>query len=402
MKKLLSSLLALGAANLLIFAILATPVSAASWISPIALSNSGKMAFVPSVAISNNGKLHAAWTEWTVDEQGFLVDFEIYYASSTSNGASWGAPVNISSSPNNFSGEPVIAIAGDQSNEIHIAWEEYDAVGGGTEVFYTRSTDNGVTWSSSNKRNVSSLAGPSGSPQLYVDSTASHGVHITWSDYGNNGYGQIHYSRSADGGSTFSTPLNVSSSSSDTDQPYVIADSTAIHIAWQSNEDRQIYYARSTNNGTSFSTPTIRSNTSVEAPAVEPAIALDGQGRVHIVWTRFNDAGGSDISWTVSSDNGATFAASTNRTNTPTTVSQTPTIYSPGGGRVDIIWSETNVDGTTQNRMVESPNGGSSWQASEAIAGPGASVFEPSLVIKGSTLYLVWEEGAVVKFSRGS
>lgn len=384
-------------------ALISPTALAASWGTPLRISNTGKYSLEPSIAISNNGNLHAAWTEWTIDAQGFLVDFEIYYVRSTDNGGSFSAPVNISSSPNNFSGEPVISVAGDQNNEIHIAWVEYNPSGDpdGTEIFYTRSTDGGATWPSANKRNVSSNVGSSGSAHLYVDSTPAHAVHVAWTDFGTGGYGQIHYSKSADGGGSFSVPLNIANSGRDTDQPSVIADSNAVHIVWQDNEDYQVYHTRSTNAGSTFSVPALRSS-GAAVPAVEPALALDGQNRVHIAWTRFNDAGGSDISWAVSSDNGATFAASQNRSNNPSTTSQTPTISSPGGGRVVIIWSDSNPDGTTQNWSVDSPNGGSAWGAAEAIAGPASGVFEPSLVIKGSTLYLVWEEGGEVKFAKGS
>jgi hypothetical protein len=364
----------------------------AAWSSPVKISGSSS-AHVPSIAVGANGVVHVVYTQ-DVIQDGFFVDTEIYYARSA-DGVNFSAPVDISNSPNNFSGEPVISVADDQSNDIHVVWEEYNPAqdSNGVEVYYNHSADGGITWPSANIRNISNNPGPSGSPYIFVDSTPSHTVHIAWTDYGSNSIAQIYYSRSINNGSSFLAPLNISNSTSDNDQPAIAADSAGVHIVWEGPD--KITYVRSTNGGVSFGTPK-RLSTSSDVE-LEPTIGIDGSGRIQIAWQAFNSIGGSDIFWTRSLDVGATFSVPVNRSNNPSTVSQTSFIGSKNN-RITLLWIESLASGN-QSYETRSSNGGGNWTTPSTVGPSSFTAEEPDVVVKASN-YATWEDNGQIFYSK--
>jgi hypothetical protein len=67
-------------------------------------------------------------------------------------------------------------------------------------------------------QNVSSNPGASSYPQVAVDSKGS--INIVWLD-STPGYNAVFFSRSIDGGATFSTPKNISNDPRGADYPYM-------------------------------------------------------------------------------------------------------------------------------------------------------------------------------------
>ena len=91
---------------------------------------------------------------------------------------------------------------------MYVAWtnnaqEKYG------QVFFTRSTDGGSTFD--NMVNLSNKSGWSINPQIAV--SQDNNVYVTWTNNAQEKYGQVFFTRSTDGGSTFDNMVNLSNKS---------------------------------------------------------------------------------------------------------------------------------------------------------------------------------------------
>src|SRR5438552_683341 len=86
-------------------------------------------------------------------------------------------------------------IAVDSKGNINVVWDE----SGIFDIFFSRSTDGGVTFSP--RKNISNNAGSSVFPQIAADSNGN--INVVWED-STPGNFCILFTRSSDGGITFS------------------------------------------------------------------------------------------------------------------------------------------------------------------------------------------------------
>jgi len=139
---------------------------------------------------------------------GFLVEPEIQHCVSV-DGVGWTRPVQVSRGSGAHSQLPQIAIDG---QAIHVVWE--DDRTGYFEIMYSRSTDGGLSWSRDVRVNWTRYGARA---KLLTD---EEGLHLVWCQYhGDNGwptswgsydYGIIWYRFSGDAGLTWSAEVRVS------------------------------------------------------------------------------------------------------------------------------------------------------------------------------------------------
>src|SRR6266566_1302469 len=207
-------------------------------------------------------------------------------------------PQNVSSNP----GTSYYAqIAVDSTGGINIVW--LDNTPGYYAVFFSRSTDGGATFST--PQNLSNDPAGSSAPQIAVDSSGN--INVVWQDNPPGNY-QIFFTRSSDGGATFSAPMNISNDPRGAGSPYMAVDSGGnINVAWVSSPTVVPYiisFSRSSDGGATFSTPIAVSS----RPSYRPQVAVDSAGNINVAWTEgFN--GPVDVVFSRSSDGGATFTA---------------------------------------------------------------------------------------------
>jgi hypothetical protein len=291
----------------------------------------------PTVTVLEDGALAVAWVD-NGDQDAF---FQIYDARGQPR---FDAPVNVSRSPDVFSWLPrLIALSG----EVVVLWQEIVFSGGshGGEIFFSRGIDGGERFSE--PINLSETTAGAGKGRRSrerwdngsLDLARGPGDEIfaAWTEY----EGVLRFSRSTDGGRTFSEPLRVDGSEARAARgPSLAAGADGVvHLAWMRGEERaaNILLSRSTDGGRSFDAPRVAVKTDGYADA--PAIAIDDEGRIHLAFTerpawgrgrphvRYTQASGAgaEFEWpeTIS---GEAFAASF------------PSLALDGEGRVYVAW----------------------------------------------------------------
>jgi hypothetical protein len=235
-------------------------------------------AFAPRVALDSTEGVNIAWGD-TNSNLGTVV-----FVRSTDLGASFTEPLDISRS-SGVAFDPEIAV--DPGDGINVVWQ--DTAPGLSVIMFSRSTDGGATFS--NPKQVSTGTGAATEAAIATDSAGR--LSVVWVDE-STGSAQAYYSRSTDNGQTFSDPLNVSSfPNGDIHKPTVIAARDVVYVAFQNGDlfgeqsikNEQVYVTRSDDAGVSFagSEQVSHAKNSV-GRAHSPAIAVDSRGVLHIVW----------------------------------------------------------------------------------------------------------------------
>ncbi|HNO77471.1 MAG TPA: sialidase family protein [Phycisphaerae bacterium] len=270
-------------------------------------------------------------------------------------------------------------LATDGAGNWMAVWSSADDLGGtiGTDsdILYTRSIDNGTTWSAPAPLNS----------RADVDITDDFDVQVTTDGAGNwiavweasdpmdgtIGFDfDILYSRSTDAGLTWTAqaPLNSSAfaDSGHDYNPQLTTDGAGLWIAlWGSSEnlggtigfDDDILYARSTDDGATWSTPSplnINADTDLEDDG-NVQLATDGAGNWIAVWDSEDDLGGStgvdrDILVSKSTDGGITWTAPSplnSNAAADTGSDRDPHLTTDSAGNWIAVWtSENDLDGT--------------------------------------------------------
>ncbi len=94
----------------------------------------------------------------------------------------------------------------DGSN-IYVVW--YDETPGNTEIYFKKSDDGGATWTT-NKR-LTNNAGDSMYPAIAVDGS---NIYVVWQDY-TPGNTEIYFKKSDDGGVTWTTTKRLTNNAGD-------------------------------------------------------------------------------------------------------------------------------------------------------------------------------------------
>ncbi|MFX1313840.1 MAG: Ser-Thr-rich GPI-anchored membrane family protein [Promethearchaeota archaeon] len=269
----------------------------------------------PEIAIDNLNNIHAVWSDGTDGSWGS--DDEILYINCTTTGE-WSVPLVISDGFNDIfwndgvSNNPDIII--DSTNSIHVVWEDSTngLWGNDTEIMYSRfSYDIGwtnATVISDGFNNIFWNNDSSVNPKIAIDSKDK--IHVIWVDYTNGLWGTdteiMHVSFTETTGWSNITLIsdeygNNSWNDGNSWNPAIAIDkSDNIHIIWEDDTDgiwggdREIMYK-------SYEETSGWSNVSIISDghnhiywnygySYNPAIAIDSQNEIHVVWEDTTDS----------------------------------------------------------------------------------------------------------------
>ena len=173
------------------------------------------------------------------------------------------------------------ALASDRQGGLHLI---YESAAADNDIYYRNSQD-GADWQP--EINLSRSAGISSEPALTIESGGA--VDAVWADTSSGSERpDIYFSRSADGGKTWSDPLDVSHTPRLSRSPSIAAGADgSLHLCWvdtsRGHKSPDLYYAFSYNHGQSWSRPAPISGSS--GVSGSPTICTSANGLVHIAWT---------------------------------------------------------------------------------------------------------------------
>ena len=173
--------------------------SGVSWSNSDVYTATGTLGYDLSLAAGPAGKLHLVWDEALPGGQS------VCYMNSTTSGATWPSPLcTVVSLPSSSTPtDPDLAVD-PSSGLLHLVY--VDNSSGVAATLYMTST-NGVSWNT-----PITVSDPSfGATEPSVVISGSQKVYVTWSD--TRAGGDLYYARSADGGLTWSTPSRVNDAS---------------------------------------------------------------------------------------------------------------------------------------------------------------------------------------------
>ncbi len=324
---------------------------------------------------------------------------------SSDGGGTWGGvdlplPPPIAHNGFDFGSDP--GVAWDLHGNVYYSYiVVFFSTGGsinGTEMAVARSSDGGHSWMAT----YFSLAGPGNfndKPMIAVDTNPSspnaNTVYVAW-DTTVNGTGGpsssgIEFSRSTDGGLSFSTPAVISATGGGQHfgigaDPFVGPDGR-VYVAWH-DISNAILVRSSADGGATFGSITTVAPTRIAFDAlippqnsrgalVYPACGADRstgafRGRLYCSWMDSNSAGDTDIFLATSTNQGATWSA-------PLTVNDDGggtyqfnqwLAVDPVTGAVDLSWNDSRNDPTnasTDIYFAQSASGGASVSANVKV-----------------------------------
>jgi hypothetical protein len=251
---------------------------------------------VPSLAIDNQDRLHMVW--YGNDATNLGNEREIKYIRSAAFGASWETWRNLGDAPGYANQDlwqehPTLYVNG---SNVYVVWEGKDATYPKESLIkFIRSTDYGTTWLSS-IINVSPTAGIKFSRPTLVVSYVGETRYLYSFAYGEKaGVAQIYWSRSTDNGNTWSTWQKVSASSADQRHVTLARDNqNRLHLVWRQITDtgnrtilRYRVYDPALNNGQgawATSTATIASITGY--CLFSPSITVTSNNKIWVAWSQ--------------------------------------------------------------------------------------------------------------------
>jgi hypothetical protein len=238
------------------------------------ISDPSKKAIAPHMVTTSSGEIDVIWQynnngqscDSSDKFQSSCAPCDIWFAQSADGAKSFSAPINVSHSSgcagldSRYEDEQQIQV--DSSGNVNLVWD--DSVAG---VMFSRSSDGGKTFSL-----PAIISPPQGVyPKVAVDATG--GIDLIWAPA--DGSGGLLFRRSSDGGITFSQPKSMGTgySSPFADNPQLATDASGdIDVLWL--ETHRIQFSQSSDGGASFSSPisisTDTTNFSDVSPDIDP------------------------------------------------------------------------------------------------------------------------------------
>jgi hypothetical protein len=319
--------------------------------------------------------VHAIW----YDERDF--NKEIYYKRSTDDGVTWGADTRLTN--NSFSSSaPAVSASG---QVVHIAW--VDDRDGNDEIYYKRSTDDGVTWGPDTR-----LTDSTGTSENPCVSASGQNVHIVWQD-NRDGNFEIYYKQSTDGGVSWGADTRLTNNSSYSSPPSIAVSGSILHVVWADNRDAniEIYYKRSTDSGISWGADTRLTND--PSYSGDASVAASGSN-VYVVWSDQRDGFlVNEIYCKSSTDGGITWGIDT-RLTYALWVATYPSI-SVSGSNVHVVWNDSRDwggGGFFEIYCKRSTDGGLSWGGDTQLTNDSNESEFSSVTISGSVVHVVWAD----------
>nr|MDO8119223.1 hypothetical protein [Candidatus Sigynarchaeota archaeon] len=241
-------------------------------------------------------------------------------------------------------------------------------------------------------------------PSLFVDTAGNlHVVWVDYSDYDGSGPGpNIFYKRwnASSGAWTMTEVVSTESTNESLSlNPSLAVDIVGnVHVAWEGyaefGSSADIFYKQwNATSGTWTTTEVVSSEST--GSSLQPSISLDAVGNVHVVWVDYSDYDGSgldpDIFYKQRNATSGTWTTTEVVSSESTDSSLQPSISLDVVGNVHVVWADLNVYDIFYKRWDIITG---EWTAATVIKTEGIGVSSaPSLITDGTgNLHLIWKD----------
>ncbi|HEX5414454.1 MAG TPA: sialidase family protein [Chloroflexota bacterium] len=431
------SLVVVASVLLALSSFLALPAEArtGAWSQPILLSTGQPLSWFPAITTDIYGNVHVVWNS---SDQKILVAPKpgeskrltedaswLYYTEW--NGQRWSAPTNIEAAvPATIAVRS--ALVADHSGQLDLIYRGLNMaapnVGQAEDLRFStvNATRAGaaINWSSGLSLNRRT---PAYFPTLAVDSRGW--LHTVWTEYdGVSGF-QVYYSRSSDGGKTWSLPTSLE----DVRSAYYfrlqlkVGPRDDLHVVWEVVDPAKaldwappilgFVYAQSLDHGTTWSKTSFVPSETTEQPLgsdpsttekpsympQQPAIGIDGTGQVLLIWK--NSA--SNVIYFQRSADGSHWSAPEPVPGIAAGIARPFDQYdtaTDSAGHVHLVTVGYRTGSKTLS-LLHSEWDESRWSAPDVVANAPPYPEWPRIAIaNGNRLHVVWFDGDSIEISR--
>jgi hypothetical protein len=294
----------------------------------------------PDLATDSNGIAYCVWGDRRAG------NWDVYFTKSTDFGVSWDTPdkkVNTGSGDQSY---PSIAV--DNQGNIYVVWEDFR--NGNYDIYFSSSSDGGKTWLTPNIMINSDTNGfpekEQRVPQIAVDHQGT--IFVVWSDYRHNNF-DIYFNKSEDGGNTWlAENVRVNRDpepSPDQMNPTIAVDPEGnLFVAWEENvgTHSDIFLTKSENGGIKWNDTHVKVNSdSGDETQTRPVIAADFEGNLYMAWEDKRNTNNRDIYFAASTDGGVSWTHPNVKVDNSTSgKQQNPAISVGVTGTVYVAWDD--------------------------------------------------------------
>ncbi len=344
----------------------------------------------PSLAIGADGTIYAAWEDTRNGNS------DIYFAKSIDGGLNFGLNVRVNNVITSEQTAPSLA-KDNLTGNIYIAWEDMSS--GNLDIYFSRSTDGGLTFFNSIKVNNDGGTAIQSGPSVAVGPDGT--MYVAWADY-RGGDSDIYFAKSTNNGLSFGSNNRVDSAPGGSDQqrPSVAAYATNVYFTWHDvrTGNTDIYFRMSPDHGNTFGTETKLNNDPGTAGQSFPDIAVGPEGNIYAAWQDGRN-GNLDIYFTRSTDNGMIFGPNLrlDNDNSAATEQIRASVAVGPSGYVYIAWEDSR-DGNLARHiyMARSTDSGASFEVNKKFTSEPGSKTQPSLAVHpNGKVYCAWGDNRV-------
>lgn len=335
-------------------------------------------------------------------------DGDVFFTRSDDEGESWDTVTVVSTvdvgetdldyTSTTLQYRPDVAATG---TNVHVTWSEYDGYEGIYSIYYSKSENRGVTWSSPINLDDGSSGG------RYGATIASNGndVVAAWVDTWTY---DIYVSASDDNGDSWTSPQLIESASSSLSyMPEMIFNEGKFHLVWTSTATGEsVQYTHSTDGINWDDTRFI--NTDNSRTSYSPVISADGS-KLYVAWTDNGAYDGDssidyDIAGVISNDNGETWDEDKLFVDTSTST----TLYLPSigsGSGFTYLCYQNLISGSYDYYFTFTQDDGASWSESYRVTDHNdntlsAKYHKMDLLVSDKTYFAFTEETDVFNEDR--
>lgn len=266
-----------------------------------------------SLVVGPDGTIYVAWRDFRnqiLDVHSHPTNADIFVSTSTDGGQTFAPEVRVNDDAGTADqNHPSIGV--DDSGRVYVAWTDQrnlDVNGSNGDIYFSVGTLSGsvLAFGPNILINDDTVYANQHDPSLRIGPGGE--VLIAWADHRNGGNSNIYFSKSVDGGVTFSPNLAVSPVfKGGQDVPSLAVNASGlIVVTWQNSVPQQggpalidILAGTSTDDGASFHTAlTVNDDTNLAGQRQSNA-AIDDSGQVYVIWADERNGDGSGANFDI-------------------------------------------------------------------------------------------------------